>query len=95
MPGNHESECHSLHCILNSEIRHSLKNFSAYNNRFHMPYAESGSSSNMWYSFNYGLAHFVALNTETDYKGAPEGLRYQCKIFANNDNNMTSSYGYE
>eukprot|EP00976_Prorocentrum_cordatum_P008540 170577-Prorocentrum_minimum.AAC.1 len=40
-----------------------------------MPYAESGSSSNMWYSFNYGLAHFVALNTETDYKGAPEGLR--------------------
>jgi acid phosphatase len=27
----------------------------------------------MWYSFNYGLVHFVQLSTETDFDGAPEG----------------------
>jgi hypothetical protein len=26
----------------------------------------------MWYSFDYGPVHFVALNTETDFPGAPE-----------------------
>ena len=25
----------------------------------------------MWYSFNYGLAHYVSINTETDWAGAP------------------------
>ena len=34
-----------------------------------MPYAESGSSSNMWYSFNYGPVHFVSISTETDFAG--------------------------
>mmetsp|Transcript_1188 Transcript_1188/g.2355 ORF Transcript_1188/g.2355 Transcript_1188/m.2355 type:complete len:575 (-) Transcript_1188:542-2266(-) len=75
VPGNHESECHSLHCLVNSEMRNSLRNFTAYNARFHMPYAESDSSNNMWYSFNYGLAHFVGLNTETDFPGAAEETR--------------------
>lgn len=26
----------------------------------------------MWYSFNYGSVHFVSIDTETDYPGAPE-----------------------
>lgn len=26
----------------------------------------------MWYSFNYGSAHFVSINTETDWPGAEE-----------------------
>jgi len=26
----------------------------------------------MWYSYDYGLAHFISVNTETDFKGAGE-----------------------
>merc|ERR1711871_264105 len=26
----------------------------------------------MWFSFDYGSVHFVSINTETDYPGAPE-----------------------
>ena len=37
-----------------------------------MPSARSGGVSNMWYSFNYGLAHYVSINTDTDWTGAPE-----------------------
>ena len=39
-----------------------------------MPYEASGSSSNMWYSFDYGLVHFINFDTETDFEGAPEGV---------------------
>ncbi|KAG6371038.1 Metallo-dependent phosphatase-like protein [Boletus reticuloceps] len=38
---------------------------------FRMPSEESGGVCNFWYSFNYGLAHFIVLNTETDL---PVGL---------------------
>ena len=37
-----------------------------------MPSQESGGVANMWYSFNHGLAHFVVIDTETDFKNAPE-----------------------
>mmetsp|Transcript_41045 Transcript_41045/g.103427 ORF Transcript_41045/g.103427 Transcript_41045/m.103427 type:complete len:119 (-) Transcript_41045:388-744(-) len=30
-----------------------------------MPGNSSGSNSNMYYSFDYGIVHFVAINTET------------------------------
>jgi hypothetical protein len=36
-----------------------------------MPSESSGGVLNMWYSFNYGPVHFVQINTETDYPGAP------------------------
>ena len=70
--GNHESECHSPACLTSSKKRHALQNFSAYNKRWHMPSAESGGVSNMWYSFNYGLVHYITINTETDFTSAPE-----------------------
>lgn len=70
--GNHESECHSPACLVSSDIRESLQNFSAYNTRWKMPYKDSKSRSNMWYSYNYGLVHFVSINTETDFPGAAE-----------------------
>eukprot|EP00929_Paragymnodinium_shiwhaense_P015067 TRINITY_DN123078_c0_g1_i1.p1 TRINITY_DN123078_c0_g1~~TRINITY_DN123078_c0_g1_i1.p1 ORF type:complete len:518 (+),score=72.93 TRINITY_DN123078_c0_g1_i1:63-1556(+) len=71
--GNHESECHSPSCILSPLGKH-LKNFSAYNTRWHMPSKESDAraSSNMWYSWNHGPVHFVSINTETDWDGAEE-----------------------
>ena len=71
--GNHESECHSPACILDWEkYGKPLHNFSAYQYRYRMPGPESGGVGNMWYSFNHGLAHFVVIDTETDFKNAPE-----------------------
>ena len=70
--GNHESECHSPACLADKSYRDALRNFTAYNHRWAMPYRSSGGSSNMWYSFNNGLVHFVSLNTETDFPGAAE-----------------------
>lgn len=37
-----------------------------------MPGAETGGVGNMWYSFDYGLAHFISLDGETDFAGSPE-----------------------
>ncbi len=70
--GNHESECHSPACLAETHKREGLSNFSAYNARFQMPFAASNGTSNMWYSFNHGLAHFVTIDTETDFPDAPE-----------------------
>jgi len=37
-----------------------------------MPAAESGGLENFWYSFDYGMVHFVTFNTETDFPHAPD-----------------------
>lgn len=37
-----------------------------------MPGNESGGVGNFWYSFDYGLAHFVSFDGETDYAYSPE-----------------------
>ena len=41
-------------------------------NRFKMPGDETGGVGNFWYSFDYGLAHFVSIDGETDYAYSPE-----------------------
>lgn len=72
VPGNHESECHSaLVCMKYPELKKPLSNYTAYNHRFNMPSKSSKGSTNMWYSYNYGPAHFVSISTETDFTGAP------------------------
>lgn len=50
----------------------SQRNFTAYQHRFRMPGAETGGVGNFWYSFDYGLAHFVSIDGETDYANSPE-----------------------
>ncbi|EAU36993.1 acid phosphatase precursor [Aspergillus terreus NIH2624] len=50
----------------------SQRNFTAYQNRFYMPGAETGGVGNFWYSFDYGLAHFVSIDGETDFANSPE-----------------------
>jgi len=50
----------------------SQRNFTAYANRFRMPGNESGGVGNFWYSFDYGMAHFVSINGETDFPFSPE-----------------------
>jgi acid phosphatase len=37
-----------------------------------MPGKESGGVGNFWYSFDYGMAHFVSLDGETDFAKSPE-----------------------
>lgn len=49
----------------------SQRNFTAYHNRFRMPGKESGGQSNFWYSYDYGLAHFISLDSETDFPYSP------------------------
>jgi Calcineurin-like phosphoesterase len=58
----------SLLALHNSKIR----NFTAYQHRFRMPGTETGGVGNFWYSFDYGLAHFVSIDGETDYAYSPE-----------------------
>ncbi|KAJ3002877.1 hypothetical protein HKX48_002067, partial [Thoreauomyces humboldtii] len=50
----------------------SQRNFTAFQNRFRMPGAEVGGKSNFWYSYEYGLAHFVSIDAETDIANSPE-----------------------
>jgi acid phosphatase len=37
-----------------------------------MPGEETGGVGNFWYSFDYGLAHFVSIDGETDFANSPE-----------------------
>ena len=70
--GNHEAECHSRACgafVSHTAKGKKLSNFTAYNARWTMPYASSGSRSNMWYSYDYSSAHIVSLSSETDFQG--------------------------
>ncbi|KAF8855510.1 Metallo-dependent phosphatase [Acephala macrosclerotiorum] len=49
----------------------SQRNFTAYQHRFRMPGSETGGVGNMWYSFDYGMAHFIAFDSETDFANSP------------------------
>jgi len=79
VPGNHEATCMQLYdclCEQNdyTNITQQYRNFSAYLHRFSMPGSDSNMTfKNMWYSFDYGMAHIVVINTETDFPGAPSG----------------------
>jgi len=46
-------------------------NFTAYNHRYRMPANESGSNTNMFYSFDYSFVHFISISSETDYPNCP------------------------
>ncbi len=70
-PGNHEAECHSPACDLTPSALEAFHNFTAYNARFRMPSPESGGTLNMWYSYAYGPASFISIDTETDFPDAP------------------------
>jgi Calcineurin-like phosphoesterase/Iron/zinc purple acid phosphatase-like protein C len=50
----------------------SNRNFTAFQHRFNMAGDESGGVGNFWYSFDYGLAHFISFDSETDFAYSPE-----------------------
>ncbi|CAA0836965.1 Purple acid phosphatase 18 [Striga hermonthica] len=55
--GNHEKE----------NIPFLVDGFVSYNSRWRMPYEESNSSSNLYYSFDVAGVHIVMLGSYTDY----------------------------
>lgn len=73
-PGNHEADCiePDLDPITDTFGLNicptGQRNFTGYLNHFSMPTAgqQPGYLQNMWYSWDYGMTHFVQLNTETD-----------------------------
>ncbi|XP_002528725.3 probable purple acid phosphatase 20 [Ricinus communis] len=56
--GNHEVE--------KFPVLHTTP-FTAYNARWHMPFEESGSYSNLYYSFNVAGVHVIMLGSYTDF----------------------------
>lgn len=50
----------------------SQRNFTAFQYRFRMPGKETKGVSNFWYSFDYGIAHFISMDAETDYPKSPQ-----------------------
>ncbi|KAK4540463.1 hypothetical protein LTR36_009209 [Oleoguttula mirabilis] len=73
-PGNHEANCdnggttdkvHNISYTV-SICSPGQTNFTGYRKHFRMPSAESDGLENFWYSYDYGMAHFIQLDTETD-----------------------------
>eukprot|EP00026_Physarum_polycephalum_P005057 Phypoly_transcript_05083.p1 GENE.Phypoly_transcript_05083~~Phypoly_transcript_05083.p1 ORF type:complete len:628 (-),score=48.63 Phypoly_transcript_05083:151-1800(-) len=73
VPGNHEVACQLF--LGGTVCTPTQQNYLSYRNRFRMPSVESGAGEvqSMWSSFDYGLVHFVLIDTESDFDGAPEG----------------------
>ncbi|XP_024361946.1 purple acid phosphatase 18 isoform X2 [Physcomitrium patens] len=64
--GNHEKE--SLPLLVES--------FLAYNTRWEMPYKESGSNSNLYYSFEVAGVHVLMLGSYTDFDTESEQYKW-------------------
>lgn len=82
-PGNHDADCIEPDLGFVNDILKFIglnicpsgqRNFTSYLNHFNMPtkYQIEGYCQNMWYSWDYGMTHFVQINTETDFKDAPD-----------------------
>lgn len=80
-PGNHEADCDNggvtdkanKITYTNSICMPGQTNFTGFKNHFRMPSDMSRGEGNFWYSFDYGLVHFVQFNTETDFGNGLKG----------------------
>eukprot|EP01116_Phalansterium_solitarium_P001928 TRINITY_DN11769_c0_g1_i1.p1 TRINITY_DN11769_c0_g1~~TRINITY_DN11769_c0_g1_i1.p1 ORF type:complete len:453 (+),score=24.28 TRINITY_DN11769_c0_g1_i1:95-1453(+) len=66
-PGNHDEAAQ------NSADLPYAKNWTVFKNRFRMPGQESGSNTNMFFSYNHGPYHFIMLSSETNFPNSPRG----------------------
>jgi hypothetical protein len=72
--GNHEANCDnggttnktSGVAFTESICLPGQTNFTGYINHWRMPSGPSGGVGNFWYSYDYGMVHFVHIDTETD-----------------------------
>lgn len=67
-PGNHDSNCDNggYKGYTESICLMGQTNFTGYINHWRMPSGPSGGVGNFWYSYDYGMTHFVHIDTETD-----------------------------
>jgi hypothetical protein len=70
IPGNHETTCNEATPFV---CPSNERNYTAYRTRWEFNNAASGGTQNMWWSFDYGMAHFIQVDTETDFPNSPEG----------------------
>ncbi|XP_026460275.1 probable purple acid phosphatase 20 [Papaver somniferum] len=78
--GNHEVEK-----IL---LFHS-KSFTAYNARWRMPYEESGSNSNLYYSFEISGVHVIMLGSYADFESDSDQYKWLQADLAKIDRSLT------
>ncbi|KKK16471.1 hypothetical protein P175DRAFT_0343449 [Aspergillus ochraceoroseus IBT 24754] len=79
-PGNHEANCDNggkKDKATGVKYTESIcvegqTNFTGFRNHFRMPSEQSGGLENFWYSWDYGMVHFIQFNTETDFPDAPD-----------------------
>lgn len=93
-PGNHDANCdnggsgsYDISICLPGQL-----NFTGYLNHWNMPSSTSKGVSSMWYSYNYGMVHFVHMDTETDLGN---GLIGPDEINGGNDENAGPFGTYE
>ncbi|GAA5942725.1 purple acid phosphatase family protein [Sporobolomyces koalae] len=73
-PGNHEANClngnqKDKHAHITYDESYCLEGqseFKFFREHFRMPGSLSRGLENFWYSYDYGMAHFVSLTAETD-----------------------------
>lgn len=66
------------------------RSFTAYNTRWHMPYEQSGSDSNLYYSFKVaGSVHVIMLGSYTDFDPGSAQFRWLHSDLSKVDRGMT------
>ncbi|KAF9599363.1 hypothetical protein IFM89_036849 [Coptis chinensis] len=78
--GNHEIE--------KIPVFHS-QSFTSYNARWHMPFEESGSDSNLYYSFEVAGVHVIMLGSYTDFETDSAQYKWLQADLAKVDRNRT------
>jgi hypothetical protein len=66
--GNHDANCDNggTSGFDESICLTGQTNFTCFINHWRMPSGPSGGLGNFWYSYDYGMVHFIHLDTETD-----------------------------
>ncbi|KAH7854832.1 hypothetical protein Vadar_018210 [Vaccinium darrowii] len=80
--GNHEVESFPV-------IYRELEGFIAYNARWPMPYEESGSTSNLYYSFDVVGAHIIMLGSYTNFEAESDQYKWLMTDLAGIDRTVT------
>ncbi|GAB4833397.1 Purple acid phosphatase 22 [Ancistrocladus abbreviatus] len=65
------------------------KGFISYNARWRMPYEESGSTSNLYYSFDVAKTHIIMLGSYTDYEKGSDQYKWLLSDLANINRSKT------
>jgi hypothetical protein len=76
--GNHEANCDNGGYKQYSEqwCPRGLTNFTQYKVHWNMP-GDGSISNNFWYSFDYGMTHYLVFDTETDLAPPQKGATIQ------------------